>query len=82
MKCTRQNSDFHIQIALHEQISILCHVISSCNSVTSCVTRLETLIVCILDTVIAAGHQPVADHILDPFEIFGSMVRWFHGPMV
>ena len=22
----------------------------------------------------AAGHQPAADHILDPFEIFGSMV--------
>ena len=26
---------------------------------------------------IAAGHQPAADHILDPFEIFGSMVPWF-----
>ena len=27
----------------------------------------------------AAGHQPAADHILDPFEIFGSIVRWFDG---
>ena len=27
--------------------------------------------------VFAAGHQPAADHILDPFEIFGSMVPWF-----
>ena len=25
------------------------------------------------------GHQPAADHILDPFEIFGSMVPWFDG---
>ena len=40
--------------------------------------------------IFAAGHQPAADHILDPFEIFGlmvasfdgSMVRWFHGSMV
>ena len=32
--------------------------------------------------VVAAGHQPAADHILDPFEIFGSMVPWFHGFMV
>ena len=31
---------------------------------------------------IAARHQPAADHILDPLEIFGSMVRWFHGSMV
>ena len=31
---------------------------------------------------IAAGHQLAADHILDPFEIFGSMVRWFDGSMV
>ena len=30
----------------------------------------------------AAGHQPAADHILDPFEIFGSMVQWFNGSMV
>ena len=29
--------------------------------------------------VIAAGSQPAADHILDPFEIFGSMVPWFDG---
>ena len=29
--------------------------------------------------IIAAGHQPAADHILDPFEIFGSMVPWFDG---
>ena len=29
--------------------------------------------------VIAAGHQPAADHILERFEIFGSMVQWFHG---
>ena len=32
--------------------------------------------------IFAAGHQPAADHILDPFEIFGSMVGWFHGSMV
>ena len=32
--------------------------------------------------VFAAGHQPAADHILDPFEFFGSMVGWFHGSMV
>ena len=32
--------------------------------------------------VIAAGHQPAADHILERFEIFGSMVRWFNGSMV
>ena len=32
--------------------------------------------------IIAVGHQPAADHILDPFEIFGSMVLWFHGSMV
>ena len=24
-------------------------------------------------------HQPAADHILNPFEIFGSMVPWFDG---
>ena len=29
--------------------------------------------------VIAAGHQPAADNILERFEIFGSMVRWFNG---
>ena len=28
--------------------------------------------------IIAAGHQPAADHILDPFEIFGWMA-WFDG---
>ena len=28
---------------------------------------------------IAAGHQPVADHILERFEIFRSMVPWFDG---
>ena len=33
-------------------------------------------------TLIAAGHQPPADYILDPFEIFGSTVRWFDGSMV
>ena len=33
-------------------------------------------------SLIAAGHQPVADHILDPFEIFGSTVRWFDGSMI
>ena len=30
---------------------------------------------------VAAGHQPAADHILERFEIFGifgSMVRWFN----
>ena len=27
---------------------------------------------------IAAGHQPAADHILERFEIFGWMVRWFN----
>ena len=27
---------------------------------------------------IAAGHQPAADHILERFEIFGSMVPWFN----
>ena len=32
--------------------------------------------------IIAAGHQPAADHILDPFEIFGSMVSWFHCSIV
>ena len=26
----------------------------------------------------AAGHQPAADHILERFEIFGSMVPWFN----
>ena len=31
---------------------------------------------------VAAGHQPAADHILDPFENCGSMVGWFHGSMV
>ena len=35
-----------------------------------------------LSTVIAAGHQPAADNILDPFEIFGSMIRLFHGSIV
>ena len=30
----------------------------------------------------AAGHQPAADHILDPFEIFGLMVALFDGSMV
>ena len=29
-------------------------------------------------SVIAAGHQPAADHILERFEIFGSMVPWFN----
>ena len=29
--------------------------------------------------VIAAGHQPAVDHILERFEIFRSMVPWFHG---
>ena len=29
--------------------------------------------------IVAAGFQPAADHILDWFEIFGSMVPWFHG---
>ena len=29
------------------------------------------------ELIFAAGHQPAADHILDPFEIFGSMVPWF-----
>ena len=28
---------------------------------------------------IAAGHQPAADHILERFEIFRSMVPWFDG---
>ena len=28
---------------------------------------------------IAAVHQRAADHILERFEIFGSMVPWFHG---
>ena len=32
--------------------------------------------------VIAAGYQPAADHILDPFEIFGWMVGWLDGSMV
>ena len=32
--------------------------------------------------VIAAGHQPAADHILERFEIFGSMVPWFDGSIV
>ena len=32
--------------------------------------------------IFAAGHQPAADHILDPFEIFGLMVAWFNGSMV
>ena len=32
--------------------------------------------------IIAAGHQPAADHILERFEIFGSMVQWFNGSMV
>ena len=27
--------------------------------------------------VFTAGHQPAADHILDPFESLGSMVPWF-----
>ena len=30
----------------------------------------------------AAGDQPAADHILDPFEIFGSMAGWLDGSMV
>ena len=29
--------------------------------------------------IIAAGHQPAADNILDRFEIFRSMVQWFNG---
>ena len=32
--------------------------------------------------IVVAGHQPAADHILDPFEIFGSMVGWLDGSMV
>ena len=28
-------------------------------------------------SIFAAGHQPAADHILERFEIFGSMDRWF-----
>ena len=28
---------------------------------------------------IAAGHQPAADHILERFKIFGWMVGWFQG---
>ena len=31
---------------------------------------------------VAAGHQPAADHILERFEIFGSMVGCFNGPIV
>ena len=31
--------------------------------------------------IFAAGHQPAADHILERFEIFGSMVGWFNGSM-
>ena len=30
----------------------------------------------------AAGYQPSADHILDPFEIFGSMAGWLDGSIV
>ena len=33
-------------------------------------------------SIIAAGHKPAADHILERFEIFRSMVPWFHGSMV
>ena len=29
--------------------------------------------------IIAAGHHPAADHILERFEIFRSMVPWFDG---
>ena len=29
-------------------------------------------------SVIAAGHQPGADNILERFESFGSMVQWFN----
>ena len=32
--------------------------------------------------IFAAGHQPAAHHILERFEIFGSMVGWFSGSMV
>ena len=32
--------------------------------------------------VFGSPYQPAADHILERFEIFGSMVRWFHGSMV
>ena len=29
--------------------------------------------------VFGSPYQPAADHILERFEIFGSMVPWFHG---
>ena len=32
--------------------------------------------------IFAAGHQPAADHILERFEIFRSVVQWFDGSMV
>ena len=44
--------------------------------------RCQPVLHCVIWNIIAAGHQPAADHIPERFEIFGSMVQWFDRSMV